>query len=105
MKSTSNTQPENVTPDWGSHVAGKMDLLIHWNIVENTGTTPDNQPYTYWEYQEERIRVDVPMTDHDGIQAYINENSDRYFRMVGLLSPSDIQRNNDMELALLDLAV
>jgi hypothetical protein len=95
MKSTSNIEPDNITPDWGSLESGRMDILIHWDITE----TDD-----MWEYQEGRIQVDVPTTDHDGIQAYITENTDRYFRMVGLLSPSDIQRNNDMELALLDLA-
>ncbi len=104
MKSTSNTKPENITPDWESHVSGKMDLLIHWDIVEKTGTTPDNQPYTYWEYQEERIRVDVPTTDQAGIQVYITENTDRYFRVVGAPSPSDLQWKSDIELAILDLA-
>lgn len=104
MKSTSNTQPENVTPDWGSHLAGKMDLLIHWDIVEETGITPDNKSYSYWEYQEERIRVDVPTTDQAGIQDYITENTDRYFRLVGAPAPSDLQWKNDIELAILDIA-
>lgn len=101
MKSTSNTQPDKITPDWGSHVFGKIDLLIHWDIAEKTGTTPDNQPYTYWEYQEERIRVDVPTTDQAGITAYINENTDRYFRVVGAPAPIDIQWKSGIKLSLL----
>jgi len=81
-----------------------MDILIHWNIVEKTGTTQDNQSYIFWEYQEERIKIDVPTTDQSGIQAYIAENTDRFFRIVGAPAPSDIQWKNDVELALLDLA-
>lgn len=104
MKSTSNTKPENITPDWGSLAAGKMDLLIHWDITEKTGQTLEGQSYNFWEYQEERIRVDVPASDHAGIQTYITENTDRFFRLVGAPAPSDVQWRTDVELALLDLA-
>ncbi len=104
MKSTSNTQPNNITPDWGSLTSGKMDLLIHWDIIEKTGTTPEGQSYTFWEYQEERIRVDVPASDQTGIQEFITENTDRFFRLVGAPAPSDLQWRSDVELALLDLA-
>jgi len=104
MKSTSNVQPTEITPDFGSMKSGKIDLLIHWDIVEKSGTTPDNQAYTYWEYQEERIRVDVPSTSQADIQEYIAANTDRYLRLVGANAPSDLQWKNDIELALLDLA-
>ena len=104
MKSTSNVQPNEITPDFGSMKSGKIDLLIHWDIVEKVGTTPDNQAYTYWEYQEERIRVDVPSTSQADIQEYIAANTDRYLRLVGANAPSDLQWKNDIELALLDLA-
>jgi len=105
MKSTSNSIPEGLSPDWGSSELGKMDLLVHWDIVEKTGIHLDSTTYIYYEFQEERIRVDVPNSDQATVQAYITENADRYYRMVGAPSPSDMQWKTDVEAALLDLAV
>ncbi|HWQ65150.1 MAG TPA: hypothetical protein VN429_12085 [Methanospirillum sp.] len=104
MKSTSNTKPDSITPDWGSLVSGKMDILVHWDISTKTGTDTLGSSYTYYEYQEERINIEVPNSDQTTIQTYINVNMDRYFRMVGALSPSDLQWKSDMEAAVLDLA-
>lgn len=96
MKTTSNINPESISPDWGSIKSGKMDLLIHWDITENDGI---------YEYQEERIRVDIPnSSNHDAIEEYITANKDRFFRIVGAPAPSDDQWKTDVELALLDLA-
>jgi hypothetical protein len=104
MKSSSNNKPNEIESDFGSLYDGRLDLLIHWDMIEKVWTTQDGQSYTYWDYQEERIRVDVPTSDQAGIQAYINDNSDRFFRLVGAPAPSDVQWRSDVELALLDLA-
>lgn len=104
MIATSNIKPEAITPDWGSMISGVMDILVHWEIVEKIGINPDSSTYPYYEYQEEKIKIDVPNSDQETIKTYITANADRFHRMVGAPSPSDLQWKSDVEAALLDLA-
>ena len=101
---TKNTQPEQVELDWGSFASGSVDVLVHWNIVESTGTTEDGQTYPQWQYDEARIRIPLPATARSQAtaQAYL---TDRYQALL-MLAGADVIPNKlgDIETALLDLA-
>ena len=97
---TKNTKPEDIELDYGSLKNGSVDVLIHWNIVEKT----DSESKIYYEYNEERVKIQVPSNSESEILAYISENSDRLFRIVGAILPSDEQWKADIECALLSLA-
>ena len=99
-----NTQPEQVELDWGSFASGSVDVLVHWNIVETTGTTEDGQTYPQWQYDEARIRIPLPATarSQSSAQEYL---SSRYQALL-MLAGADVIPNKlgDIETALLDLA-
>jgi len=101
---TKNTQPEQVELDWGSFASGSVDVLVHWNIVETTGTTEDGQTYPQWQYDEARIRIPLPATarSQSSAQEYL---SSRYQALL-MLAGADVIPNKlgDIETALLDLA-
>ena len=101
---TKNTQPEQVELDWGSFASGSVDVLVHWNITETTGTTEDGQTYPQWQYDEARIRIPLPATarSQETAQEYLNG---RYQALL-MLAGADVIPNKlgDIETALLDLA-
>ena len=101
---TKNTHPEQVELDWGSFASGSVDVLVHWNITESTGTTDDGQTYPQWQYDEARIRIPLPATarSQETAQAYANA---RYQALL-MLAGADVIPNKlgDIETALLDLA-
>ena len=101
---TKNTHPEQVELDWGSFASGSVDVLIHWNITETTGTTEDGQTYPQWQYDEARIRIPLPPTarSQETAQAYANA---RYQALL-MIAGADVIPNKlgDIETALLDLA-
>ena len=101
---TKNTQPEQVELDWGSFASGSVDVLIHWNIAETTGTTDDGTSYTQYEYEEARIRVPLPA--HARSQATAQEYLDGRYPALLMLAGADVIPNKlgDIETALLDLA-
>jgi len=101
---TKNTQPEQVELDWGSFREGSVDVLIHWNITETTGTTDDGTTYTQYEYEEARIRVPLPA--HARSQATAQEYLDGRYQALLMLAGADVIPNKlgDIETALLDLA-
>ena len=101
---TKNTQPEQVELDWGSFAAGSVDVLIHWNITETTGTTEDGQTYPQWQYDEARIRIPLPATarSQETAQAYANARYQALLMLAGAdVIPTKI---TDLEAAVLDLA-
>ena len=99
-----NTEPELVELDWGSFKGGSVDVLVHWNITETTGTTEDGQTYPQWQYDEARIRIPLPATarSQETAQAYATA---RYQALL-MLAGADVIPNKlgDIETALLDLA-
>ena len=101
---TKNTQPEQVELDWGSFKGGSVDVLVHWNIAETTGTTDDGTSYTQYEYEEARIRVPLPASARSQAtaQAYL---TDRYQALL-MLAGADVipTKITDLEAAVLDLA-
>jgi len=101
---TKNTHPEQVELDWGSFREGSVDVLIHWNITETTGTTEDDQTYPQWQYDEARIRIPLPATarSQETAQEYLNG---RYQALL-MIAGADVIPNKlgDIETALLDLA-
>ena len=99
-----NTQPEQVELDWGSFKGGSVDVLVHWNITETTGTTDDNQAYPQYEYEEARIRVPLPA--HARSQATAQEYLNGRYQALLMLAGADVIPNKlgDIETALLDLA-
>ena len=101
---TKNTQPEQVELDWGSFNSGSVDVLVHWNITETTGTTDDGTTYTQYEYDEARIRIPLPATarSQETAQTYLNS---RYQALL-MIAGADVIPNKlgDIETALLDLA-
>ena len=101
---TKNTHPEQVELDWGSFKGGSVDVLVHWNITETTGTTDDGTSYVQYEYEEARIRVPLPATarSQETAQEYLNG---RYQALL-MLAGADVIPNKlgDIETALLDLA-
>ena len=101
---TKNTQPEQVELDWGSFKGGSVDVLVHWNITETTGTTEDGQTYPQWQYDEARIRIPLPASarSQETAQEYLNG---RYQALL-MLAGADVIPNKlgDIETALLDLA-
>ena len=101
---TKNTQPEQVELDWGSFASGSVDVLVHWNITETTGTTEDGQTYPQWQYDEARIRVPLPA--HARSQATAQEYLNGRYQALLMLAGADVIPNKlgDIESALLDLA-
>ena len=101
---TKNTQPENVELDWGSFKGGSVDVLVHWNITETTGTTEDGQTYPQWQYDEARIRIPLPA--HARSQATAQEYLNGRYQALLMLAGADVIPNKlgDIETALLDLA-
>ena len=101
---TKNTQPEQVELDWGSFREGSVDVLIHWNITETTGTTDDGTTYTQYEYEEARIRVPLPA--HARSQATAQTYLNSRYQALLMLAGADVIPNKlgDIETALLDLA-
>ena len=101
---TKNTQPEQVELDWGSFASGSVDVLVHWNIVESTGTTDDGTTYTQYEYEEARIRVPLPAhaRSQEAAQTYL----DSRYQALLMLAGADIipTKITDLEAAVLDLA-
>jgi hypothetical protein len=82
---TKNTQPEQVELDWGSFASGSVDVLVHWNITETTGTTDDGQPYPQYEYEEARIRVPLPAhaRSQETAQEYLNGRYQALLMLAG----------------------
>jgi len=101
---TKNTQPEQVELDWGSFKGGSVDVLVHWNITETTGTTEDSQTYQQWQYDEARIRIPLPA--HARSQATAQEYLNGRYQALLMLAGADVIPNKlgDIETALLDLA-
>ena len=101
---TKNTQPEQVELDWGSFKGGSVDVLVHWNITETTGTTDDGTSYVQYEYEEARIRVPLPAYARS--QATAQEYLDGRYQALLMLAGADVIPNKlgDIETALLDLA-
>ena len=99
-----NTQPEQVELDWGSFKGGSVDVLVHWNIVETTGTTDDGTTYTQYEYEEARIRVPLPA--HARSQATAQAYANARYQALLMLAGAEVIPNKlgDIETALLDLA-
>lgn len=99
-----NTQPEQVELDWGSFASGSVDVLVHWNITETTGTTEDGQTYPQWQYDEARIRIPLPATarSQETAQAYATARYQALLMLAGAdVIPTKI---TDLEAAVLDLA-
>lgn len=101
---TKNTQPEQVELDWGSFQSGSVDVLVHWNITETTGTTVDGQTYQQWQYDEARIRVPLPA--HARSQATAQEYLNGRYQALLMLAGAEIipTKITDLEAAVLDLA-
>ena len=101
---TKNTQPENVELDWGSFKEGSVDVLVHWNITESTGTTEDGQTYPQWQYDEARIRIPLPA--HARSQATAQEYLNGRYQALLMLAGADVipTKITDLEAAVLDLA-
>ena len=101
---TKNTQPEQVELDWGSFKEGSVDVLVHWNITETTGTTEDGQTYPQWQYDEARIRIPLPASARSPETARTFANV-RYQALL-MLAGAEVIPNKlgDIETALLDLA-
>ena len=101
---TKNTQPENVELDWGSFKEGSVDVLVHWNITETTGTTEDGQTYPQWQYDEARIRIPLPA--HARSQATAQEYLNGRYQALLMLAGADVipTKITDLEAAVLDLA-
>ena len=101
---TKNTQPEQVELDWGSFASGSVDVLVHWNITESTGTTEDGQTYPQWQYDEARIRIPLPASARS--QETAQEYLDGRYQALLMLAGAEVIPNKlgDIETALLDLA-
>ena len=101
---TKNTQPEQVELDWGSFKGGSVDVLVHWNITETTGTTDDGQTYPQWQYDEARIRIPLPA--HARSQATAQEYLNGRYQALLMLAGADVipTKITDLEAAVLDLA-
>ena len=101
---TKNTQPEQVELDWGSFASGSVDVLVHWNATETTGTTEDGQTYPQWQYDEARIRVPLPA--HARSQATAQEYLNGRYQALLMLAGAEIipTKITDLEAAVLDLA-
>ena len=81
-----------------------MDVLVHWNITETTGTTDDGQTYPQWQYDEARIRIPLPATarSQEAAQTYANARYQALLMLAGAdVIPTKI---TDLEAAVLDLA-
>lgn len=100
----SNIEPQNIEVDWGSFKSGSLDVLVHWNITESTGTTDDGTAYTQYEYEEARIRVPLPA--HARSQATAQEYLNGRYQALLMLAGAGVIPNKlgDIETALLDLA-
>ena len=101
---TKNTQPEQVELDWGSFASGSVDVLVHWNITETTGTTEDGQTYPQWQYDEARIRIPLPA--HARSQATARTFANARYQALLMLAGADVipTKITDLEAAVLDLA-
>ena len=101
---TKNTHPEPVELDWGSFASGSVDVLVHWNITETTGTTEDGQTYPQWQYEEARIRIPLPATARS--QETAQEYLDGRYQALLMLAGADVipTKITDLEAAVLDLA-
>ena len=101
---TKNTEPESVELDWGSFASGSVDVLVHWNITETTGTTDDGQTYPQWQYDEARIRIPLPA--HARSQATAQEYLNGRYQALLMLAGADVipTKITDLEAAVLDLA-
>ena len=101
---TKNTHPEPVELDWGSFKEGSVDVLVHWNITETTGTTEDGQTFPQWQYDEARIRIPLPATARS--QATAQEYLDGRYQALLMLAGADVipTKITDLEAAVLDLA-
>lgn len=71
---TSNTEPQLIEPDFGTLKKGKLDILVHWDIVEQSAETPDGIPFTQWSYSEARIpwTLPEPFSTREAIQSYLD---------------------------------
>ena len=100
----SNIEPQNIDVDWGSFKGGSVDVLVHWNITETTGTTEDGQTYPQWQYDEARIRIPLPATSRS--QATAQEYLNGRYQALLMIAGADVIPNKlgDIEAALLDLA-
>ena len=100
----SNIKPQNIEVDWGSFKGGSVDVLVHWNITETTGTTEDGTSYVQYEYEEARIRVPLPASARS--QATAQEYLNGRYQALLMLAGADVIPNKlgDIETALLDLA-
>ena len=70
----SNTQPSNIEPDYGTLKNGKLEILVHWDIVEVPAETPDGIAFPQWSYKEARIpwTLPEPFATREAIQTYLD---------------------------------
>ena len=75
---SSNNNPELIQVDWGTLRHGKVDILVHWNVEEQS-TEGEFGPQTYYTYDEQRMNwvLPTPMASRAAIAEYFNNNYDQ----------------------------
>lgn len=73
---TSNTQPQNIIPDYGTLRHGTLDILVNWNITSSEKTNEMGDTYTEWTYESVRLNWILPQayTTQSDIQTYLDAN-------------------------------
>ncbi len=85
MKSSSNIEPALIEPDMGTLNINTIDLLIHWAVTPVTKTDMGGNPYTIYEYEEERLTRPLPVgvRSLEDITAYFTARYDRLLVLAG----------------------
>ena len=82
---TSNIEPQNIVPDFGTLKNGKLDILVNWGITSVTKTDDMGNEYTVWSYESVRINWMLPAVyeSEAAIQEYLNANYDEGENILG----------------------
>ena len=91
---TSNIEPTNIIPDFGTLKRGKLDILVNWDITSVTKTDDMGNDYTEWQYESARLTWVLPAVyeSEAAIQTYLNANYDEGENILGWAQPSKMSK-------------
>ncbi len=88
----SNIQPNTIIPDFGTLKNGKLDIIVNWDISNETKTDDMGNNYVSWSYESVRINWILPAVyeSEAAIQSYLDANYSTGENILGWAQASKI---------------
>ena len=92
----SNIQPNQIIPDFGTLKNGKLDIIVNWDITNETKTDDMGNEYTEWQYESIRLNWVLPAVyeSEAAIQAYLDANYDEGENILGWAQATRVSKSS-----------